>query len=200
MASRVAHDLKSAALWSIRRFPQGSIWQTRFVCLPVALVASTIALTHSSLSYPARALWFLFGVFLWTFLEYVIHRWVFHYRPRTEIAVALLERFHILHHDDPHDQRQVCIPLVASILFWAWLFTNMILLGGGLDASLIVTCGIAMMMVVYDLAHFSTHYMKATNRFLKMLKKHHMLHHFSNHARRFGVTSPFWDYVFRTHA
>lgn len=198
VASRPLHAVRAGLVWVIRRFPKGSIWQTRYICLPLAVAACTYVLTHSALSLPLRALWFMLGLTIWTLLEYVIHRFVFHYRPRTEVGRALLERFHILHHDDPHDQTQVCIPVVANTLFWTWLFSTMILLGGGWDASLIVTCGIALMMVVYDLAHFSAHYGKATNRVLKRLKKHHMLHHFSDHHSRFGVTSPFWDAVFHT--
>ena len=32
----------------------------------------------------------------------------------------------------------------------------------------------------------------------KFLRRHHMTHHFADHARGFGETSPLWDYVFRT--
>lgn len=189
---------RRALFWAIKNFPNGSIWQTRYICFPLAIVMSTLALSQSALGYGTRVFWFAFGVFVWTFLEYVIHRWVFHYEPTTEVGKALMGRFHIQHHADPADQTQVCIPPVLVAFFWGALFINMVLFGGNRDASLLVTCGIAIMMVIYDICHFSTHYHKATNRLLKGLKKHHMLHHFSNHSRRFGVTSPFWDYVFRT--
>jgi sterol desaturase/sphingolipid hydroxylase (fatty acid hydroxylase superfamily) len=33
---------------------------------------------------------------------------------------------------------------------------------------------------------------------LKALRRHHMIHHHAQHDARFGVTTPFWDWVFRT--
>lgn len=197
-SSSALQSVKSGAIWVVRRFPDGSIWQSRYLALPIVTAVSTLSISSSALGYGARALWFLLGIFLWTFLEYVIHRWVFHYRPRTEIGIAILERFHITHHHHPDDQKIVCIPLVLAAPFMAWIFFNLVLLGGNWDASLLLTCGIAFGMTVYDITHFSTHYMKATNPILKALKKQHMLHHFSDHNKRFGVTSPLWDYVFGT--
>ena len=62
----------------------------------------------------------------------------------------------------------------------------------------LLTASFCLMVAIYDIAHFSAHYMPATNGVLKFLKKHHMLHHFDDHSKRFGVTSPFWDFVFGT--
>jgi sterol desaturase/sphingolipid hydroxylase (fatty acid hydroxylase superfamily) len=72
-------------------------------------------------------------------------------------------------------------------------------LGFATTPSVFFLAGLMLMLVIYDIAHFSTHYMPASNWLLQALKKQHMLHHFSNDRRRFGVTSPLWDYVFRTH-
>ena len=32
----------------------------------------------------------------------------------------------------------------------------------------------------------------------RLLRELHMRHHFQDHTRGFGVSAPFWDYVFRT--
>jgi sterol desaturase/sphingolipid hydroxylase (fatty acid hydroxylase superfamily) len=191
--------MRSFLFFLAERFPKGSIWQTRYITFPFVIVASTAALTHTGLGMAERLAWFALGLLGWTFLEYVLHRWVLHWNPRTKLGEAFLKRLHILHHDEPADQTQVCIPLAMSVPLWAVFYGLLILLGGGIEASLIATCGVALMMTIYDIAHFSAHYMQATNGYLKLLKKHHALHHFSDHTRRFGVTSPFWDYVFRTH-
>ncbi len=183
----------------IHHFPKGSIWQTRYLSLPFTLVVTTLSFSHATLSYGEKAAWFVFGILAWTLLEYIIHRWIFHYQPRTQVGIALLERLHILHHGDPKDQTQVCIPFLLSVPMWAWIFANLVLVGGDQAASLLFTCGLAVGMTVYDITHFSTHYMNAPNVILRSLKKQHMLHHFSDHNLRFGVTSPLWDYVFRTY-
>jgi len=187
----------------IRNFPKGSIWQTRFICLPVMIILSTWAFSTTrfdTLNFAGKAGAFLSGVTLWTLLEYVLHRWVLHYHPTTRVGRALLDRLHIFHHDEPKDQTQVCIP--PSLIFLQGLVIFGVAIGLvrlPFAPTVFFVSGLMMMMVVYDIAHFSTHYMPASNRLLQVLKKHHMLHHFANHQSRFGVTSPFWDYVFRTH-
>jgi sterol desaturase/sphingolipid hydroxylase (fatty acid hydroxylase superfamily) len=36
------------------------------------------------------------------------------------------------------------------------------------------------------------------SRLAQMVKHHHILHHFQDPAKRYGVSSPLWDYVFGT--
>lgn len=183
----------------IRKFPKGSIWQTRYLCLPFTTVCSTLALSQFGLSYATRAFWFIFGAFLWIFLEYTLHRWVLHWNAKSEAGKEFTARMHVNHHQDTKDESQVCVPILLSFPIWLGILALLIFFGANPQASILVTCGVALMSVIYDIAHYSTHYMSASNGFLKMLKKQHMLHHYSDHHSRFGVTSPFWDYVFRTH-
>src|SRR5262249_30918589 len=58
---------------------------------------------------------FLFGVLLWTFAEYILHRYVFHY-----LGPRLWQRrmhfvLHGVHHDFPQDGGRLVMPLGASI-------------------------------------------------------------------------------------
>ena len=186
----------------IRRFPKGSIWQTRFICLPVMIVLSTWAFTthrFDSVGVPVQIALYALGAFTWTFLEYCLHRWVLHYTPKGPLGKAMLDRLHIFHHQDPKDQSQVCIPpslvLPAGVILFG---ISTFVLRVDLRFSIFFLSGLMTLLVIYDITHFSTHYMPASNGWLQRLKKHHMLHHFSDHHGRFGVTSPFWDYVFRT--
>ena len=52
--------------------------------------------------------------------------------------------------------------------------------------------------VIYDLTHYATHQLPMGGRYGKFLKKYHALHHFKTPDQRFGVSSPVWDWVFRT--
>lgn len=182
----------------IYRFPKGSIWQTRYICLPASIALATLGLSHGSLAVASRFAYFILGIVLWTFLEYLLHRFVLHHHPRNVVTKSVIDRLHIFHHNDPKDHTQVCIPFVMSVVLWGILFSSLLLFGGGFQGSFLVTVGVAFMMTIYDITHYSTHYMQPTNRWLKILKRHHMLHHHADHTKRFGVTSPFWDHVFRT--
>src|SRR5256885_16217213 len=51
--------------------------------LPVVGYMLYLALWRQKLSFFVVAGFFLLGVFLWTLLEYVIHRYVFHFKPKT---------------------------------------------------------------------------------------------------------------------
>jgi len=183
----------------IQRFPYGSIWQTRYLCFPVILILSTLTLAQLKSPLYASLLWFGLGALLWTFSEYIMHRWIFHWRPRTTVDRALMKRLHILHHNNPKDPRHVCIPFILIVPFWGILFGGFLALTGNMASSLPLACGFALMMTLYDITHYSTHYMTPSNGLLKPLKKQHMLHHFTDHNKRFGVTTPFWDLVFGTY-
>jgi dihydroceramide fatty acyl 2-hydroxylase len=42
------------------------------------------------------------------------------------------------------------------------------------------------------------HHHSPRTRVGKLLRELHMRHHFQDDTRGFGVSAPFWDYVFRT--
>lgn len=182
---------------TFRRLPRGSIWQSRYICLPMAIIASTVALTHIEISFLSRVGFFVLGGLTWTFLEYVLHRWVLHWHPKNKNLKEFIENIHLIHHRRPEDDSIVCISAVNCLVLWVVIFAIFLALFGW-QVSLLATSGTALMMVIYDITHYSTHYMEPTNWLLKRLKKYHMKHHFTNNRTRFGVTSPVWDYVFGT--
>ena len=53
--------------------------------------------------------------------------------------------------------------------------------------------------LLYDYIHFYTHFVTPKSRIGKGLRKRHLQHHFAGDDIWYGVSSPFWDYVFRTH-
>ena len=50
----------------------------------------------------------------------------------------------------------------------------------------------------YLYIHYAIHIIKPPKNFLNVIWKHHNLHHFVDSEGAFGVSSPFWDHVFRT--
>jgi sterol desaturase/sphingolipid hydroxylase (fatty acid hydroxylase superfamily) len=48
------------------------------------------------------------------------------------------------------------------------------------------------------MTHYAIHHFNVHNKFLLKIKNHHIRHHFKDEDKGYGVSSPFWDVVFRT--
>ena len=145
---------------------------------------------------------FLLGLFLWTLAEYLLHRFVFHFPAKTPWQERLSFLFHGIHHEQPRVKTRlvmppaVSIPLAALFLGLFYLFFNRILSDPHWVAP--VFAGFIFGYVVYDMLHYSTHHISMKKGYLRMVRQQHMHHHFQTPNKRFGVTSPLWDHVFRT--
>jgi sterol desaturase/sphingolipid hydroxylase (fatty acid hydroxylase superfamily) len=146
---------------------------------------------------------FLIGLFLWTLAEYLLHRFVFHFRPRNAWQEKVTFLFHGIHHVQPQCKTRLVMPPVVSIplaaIFYG-LFSLICgnLLGAGYWVNPLVS-GFTIGYLSYDLIHYATHHVASRTRWGKYLKRYHMLHHFKTPDLRYGVSSPIWDFVFNTH-
>ena len=137
------------------------------------------------------------GVFAWTLIEYLIHRFSFHYTPRGRIGMFYAYLIHGVHHAFPEDDTRWLVPPVVSVpislllyLAFRWTGTGFApLFGGALLGYL-----------MYDLSHYAMHRGPSRFRLFNVLRKHHLQHHYANPERWYGVSTPLWDYVFRTTA
>src|SRR5256714_2470562 len=72
----------------------------------------------------AIAGWAALGLFSWTLLEYLLHRWVFHFEPhpRSELQRDASFLIHGIHHDYPWDRDRLVMPptVTAVIPAAAW--------------------------------------------------------------------------------
>ena len=57
----------------------------------------------------------IFGLFIWTITEYLLHRFVFHWELKGEIGARIHFIFHGVHHDYPSDSRRLVMPPSVSI-------------------------------------------------------------------------------------
>ncbi|MCH7680044.1 sterol desaturase family protein [candidate division KSB1 bacterium] len=141
---------------------------------------------------------FLSGVLFWSLMEYIIHRFVFHYEPKSALGQQIHYLSHGIHHDYPKDPMRLVMPPAVSIplaLFFYGLFW--IILGGASMAP--IFSGFVFGYLAYDMIHYATHHftMKETKMGL-WLKHYHSKHHYQDENYSYGVSSPLWDYVFRT--
>jgi sterol desaturase/sphingolipid hydroxylase (fatty acid hydroxylase superfamily) len=137
---------------------------------------------------------FVAGMALWMALEYLLHRFLFHFRPFGRWSRRLHFLMHGIHHLDPFDRtRRVFTPLlgvpVASVVFGGLLLALPFAEAVGMFA------GTMTAFVVYDVFHHFLHEDGKRGRLVRYLRRRHYLHHFGDWRVNFGVTSPIVDAI-----
>jgi len=145
---------------------------------------------------------FVVGVLFFSLFEYVLHRVIFHGLMR---LAAKDERFrfmafmaHGYHHDFPNDRtRLVMPPMISWPIGLGFAVVYYLMFGRAL--SLPVLAGTMVGYVAYDWIHFYTHHFRPKWRLGKWLRAYHLRHHFQDHDKFYGISSPLWDIVFGTY-
>ncbi|PHH60960.1 hypothetical protein CDD81_1017 [Ophiocordyceps australis] len=150
---------------------------------------------------PVTAAYFVFGVFFWTFVEYCMHRFLFHlddYLPDNRVGITAHFLLHGIHHYLPMDKYRLVMPptlfVVLAAPFWK---LSQVVFYRNWYAAMAVYCGGVFGYICYDLTHYFLHH-ENLPLWYKQLKKYHLQHHFLDYELGFGVTSKFWDRVFGT--
>ena len=166
------------------------------IYLPFIAGSLYLAFSRMQLSAVSVAELFVFGLGIWTLLEYIIHRYVFHYEPSSRLGKQLHFVVHGVHHDYPNDAKRLVMPPAVSIPL-AIVFYGLFFLAFR-SAAPAIWAGFAAGYVCYDGVHYAIHHLPMKKGILNRLKQHHLRHHFHDDHVGYGVSSPFWDYVFRT--
>lgn len=138
------------------------------------------------------------GVFSWSLIEYVLHRFIFHYDAQSQLGRKLLYHAHVGHHEDPKATSKHLASLFLSMpvaaIYWllAWAIT------GSWPAASFLLVGVAGGYLGYQILHHQCHHGKSRLRVMRYLRHYHLLHHYKTPELRFGVTSPLFDLVFGT--
>ena len=140
----------------------------------------------------------LFGIgFLtFTFIEYLVHRYVFHMSTYTAFRKKMQYAFHGVHHDFPKDKQRLAMPPLVSGAISTVLFLLFRFLMG--EAVFGFLPGFLIGYNAYLGVHYAVHAYQPPKNAFKILWVNHGIHHYKDHDRAFGVSSPLWDYVFRT--
>lgn len=133
------------------------------------------------------------GILLWTFLEYMIHRFLGH-----EVSGRNFFKVeHSMHHSKGNyfapwwKKCLVAFPVALLSFGLARLFTSN-------GESLAFTLGFTGMYLTYEVVHYLIHIIPPITSYGRFLRKHHFSHHFQDPKSNHGVTSPLWDHVFGT--
>ena len=151
--------------------------------------------TYKYLPVGREIVLFLCGVFFWTFFEYIMHRFIFHFvseRPRLK---KIIYTMHGVHHEYPRDRERLFMPPIPSIITASLLFFIMFNIMNW--NALAFFPGFLIGDLTYGSMHYAIHAFSPP-RFLKALWRNNHLHHYKYPQMGFGVSSVLWDIVFRT--
>ncbi len=137
------------------------------------------------------------GLAIWTLVEYWLHRLLFHWQPSFRGGDRMHFMIHGVHHDHPNDKLRLVMPPAASIPL-ALIFYGLFLLIFGKPLAFPLFAGLLIGYLIYDYTHYYLHHAVPKSDFGKRLREQHMRHHFQDHRYGFGVSTTFWDAVFRT--
>ena len=169
------------------------------IILFLPVVAYTIYMSSqiASLHLTSAVALYMAGLAFWTITEYTLHRWIFHYEPKSAWGKYLHFMMHGVHHDYPNDTKRLVMPPslsipLASLFFvaywyvlgpvYAWPFFGGFMIG----------------YLCYDEIHYATHHAPMKFGWWQKMKHHHVLHHYHDPEKGYGVSSPLWDVVFGT--
>ncbi len=139
---------------------------------------------------------FFFAMFFWTFFEYLMHRFAFHYvsdNPRIQHFIYIM---HGNHHEFPRDKERLFMPPVPSLILAAAIFGILYLFLR--ENTFPFYPGFLLGYLLYGSMHYAIHAWKPPFKWMKTLWRNHHLHHYKDENKGFGVSSSLWDRVFGT--
>jgi len=175
-----------------------------FTVFPVkgflVLWPAVIVLVAAVAAYRAPTWWapllFAAGWIVWTATEYALHRFVFHLEPKSPRLQQIVFVIHGNHHADPNDPLRNLMPPIVSLPLGALIWALCVALMGPQGSWFFL--GFVVGYAVYDLVHYCCHQAPMRQGFRRMLKVHHMRHHFHPDGGNYAITGMVWDRLLST--
>lgn len=161
-----------------------------------ALVLLYWSVTHTSLTAVTTTALFVVGVLAFTLVEYLVHRYIFHMATYNRWREKFQYTVHGVHHEYPKDKDRLAMPPLLSVTISTVLLLICRLFLG--DYTFAFLPGFLVGYAYYLSIHYIVHVYQPPKNFFKILWVNHAIHHYKHGEYVFGVSSPFWDYVFGT--
>jgi sterol desaturase/sphingolipid hydroxylase (fatty acid hydroxylase superfamily) len=132
------------------------------------------------------------GLLVFSFIEYAIHRWLFH------APDGVMSAIHRTHHESPHGH--TALPCITSVVVASIGWLALAPLVGAMAASFFLS-GVLGGYSYYSILHHLEHRLRINTMPFRWLQKRwadHSVHHRLAETN-FGVTTSLWDHVFATH-
>jgi sterol desaturase/sphingolipid hydroxylase (fatty acid hydroxylase superfamily) len=131
------------------------------------------------------------GALAWTFFEYILHRFVLH-------RIPVFAAMHDAHHEAPlafvGTPTWLSLSVILGFVFLpAWALGSFNMASG-------LTIGVMAGFFWYGIVHHAIHFRRPRMiaKRLILASRRHSQHHYATRSGNFGVTTSFWDRVFRT--
>lgn len=137
------------------------------------------------------------GWALWTFAEYLLHRFAMHHLH----GKGIMSREHLEHHvtSSWHFDRNHILSWTGMLLVGAVLWAPVGTWAVSLTFGVALAVGWAFGYFFYEYQHMAAHLRGPRNTYEQVVRSHHFHHHFGHPMANHGVTIPFWDHVFGTY-
>jgi len=143
---------------------------------------------------PEMLIAMVLGFLFWSPLEYGIHRflgheWTFRNKFRKEH-----QKHHYLkdYFAGAVDKVLAAVPIMTVFFLLGLFFVNWM-------TSLLFAFAFLVSYLLYEKVHKDLHVKAPKTKLGRILRKHHFYHHFMDPSVNHGVTTVFWDMVFRTY-
>jgi sterol desaturase/sphingolipid hydroxylase (fatty acid hydroxylase superfamily) len=190
MQRKIIRDIINAVLGSILRMSRTKVnyWAEFCLDIPLGVVLIFNGLRHNDIQAIEVLLTFLLGLFIFSYFEYSVHRWLFHG------SVPFIEQGHRAHHENPqgYDALPFFLPSLV-VLGLAGIFDLLM----PTSYAFLLSGAMAFSYVTYGLSHFIIHHTRFRQPVARRWAANHLIHHY--HAEtNFGVTTPLWDILLGT--
>ena len=171
-----------------------------FAAISVYLVVSACmawyGFANLGKSTSSSILFIVLGLVVFTLVEYVVHRFLYHSGEDYKDEVNWQYKVHGVHHIFPKDKDLLAMPIPLALFLSVILILFFYLIMG--SNVFFFYPGFLSGYAIYLYIHYIVHAYKPPKNAFRFLWRHHLIHHYSDEDRAFGVTSPFWDYIFGT--
>lgn len=154
------------------------------------------SITHTSLNALTTVGLFFVGMISFTWVEYNVHRYIFHMSTYTKLREKMQYTMHGVHHEFPKDKDRLAMPPLLSITLSTILLLLFRLVMGDLVFAFLP--GFLVGYAGYLAIHYMVHAFQPPRNVFKTWWVNHSIHHYKHGEYVFGVTSAFWDYVYGT--
>lgn len=139
---------------------------------------------------------FVAGFLAWGLGEYLLHRFAMH----ELYGKGIMSREHLRHHvkADWNFGGLMLLSWLGIVLVGSVLLLPLGWLTVSLPFGISLAVGWAVGYFFYEYHHAASHLKAPKGRYTTLVRHHHFHHHFGHPMSNHGVTTPFWDIVFRT--
>lgn len=163
--------------------------------IPLIAGVQAWALARGVTTLGWTAAFLVVGWVAWQFMEYGLHRYLFHWEGSGPLTRKFHEIIHGYHHRYPDDLDRLVMPLGASIPL-ALVISGLLWLVDQPQATIPFFVGLVAGYLWYDFLHYSTHARTPLTQWGRTLRSHHMAHHFNTPDRNFGISHRWIDMLF----